>query len=178
MKSSLFLILVLLSFTIMAQENPEEFCDDNYYCTPKMRELTAIFKKGNSQFSQDSLTAFSGGCWHLSDLYNPEFEHHGAFLFERDGSELLARGNFFFFWGQDPLLGMSTAEVKDWFIERNAKATKTTVTSNQVELQFLGTGSDYHYWFRNNQANDKVIMIAKQKTDGSLGMIFCELKRH
>jgi hypothetical protein len=178
MKRYLLSILVVLSFKVMAQENPAEFCDDNYFCTAKMRELTDAFVKGNAQFGQEPLTAFSGGCYHLSELYNSEHEHHGAFIFEHEGSDLYSKGSFFFFWEQDPFLGMSVPEVKNWFIERNAKPTKTVVTAEQVELQYLGTGSDYHYWFRNNKANDKIIMIAKQKSDSYLGMIFCELNRH
>lgn len=174
----LLAIFVLLAFNVSANENPVEFCDGNDYCTPKMHALTEEFKNGNAAFAQESISAFSGGCFHLSELYNSEHEHHGAFVFERKGDDLFSKGSFFFFYEQDPFLGMDVHDMTKWFEERNSASAKTVVSTEQVELQYLGTGSDYHYWFRSSKASDKVIMIAKQKSENYLGLIFCELKRH
>jgi len=171
----LLMLFSLLSFSVFAfAEDPSTFCDENPYCTDKMNQITSEYKLGNDQFASLPLSAFSGGCYHLSPLYESSHEHHGAFIFERSQDDLMTDGIFSFFYEQDPFDGVSALEMKAWFQSQNSTMVQTVQRNNQIELQFLGDQSDYHYWFRNNKQQTKLLVIAKQQSSGYSGLIFCE----
>ena len=174
-KLLMFLFLTALSFSVFAvDENPATFCDENPFCTEKMNLITSEFKLGNNQFASLPLSAFSGGCFHINSLYDSAHEHHGAFFFERSQNDLMTDGIFSFFYESDPFDGVSALEMKEWFQSQNSKMAKAIEQKNSVELQFLGDQSDYHYWFRNNKEQTKLLVIAKQQSSNHSALIFCE----
>jgi hypothetical protein len=175
MKLLLMLSLIFIFQSAWAAENPADFCSGNSECTEKMQEISLGYKNGNGQFKKEDLIRFSGSCYHLSYLYDKNHEHHSAFIFEKNGRDLMADGIFTFFYEEDPFSKMSSLELKNWFINNKSKMVKTIKKFNHVELQFLGPGSDYHYWFRNNQNNSKLYLIGKQLGENYLGLVFCEM---
>jgi hypothetical protein len=178
MKQILLLSLLLTCFQVLAQvEDPATFCDENPQCTDRMREITQGYKMGSNQISNEQLVGFSGACYHLSSMYDSSHEHHGSFIFERTNEALMADGIFNFFFEADPYQNMSSIELKNWFIQNGSRPSKATESESQVELQYLGDSSDYHYWFRNNKDLSKMYLIAKQASSDYLGFIYCEMNR-
>jgi hypothetical protein len=176
------LVITLFSTHLHAEEiNPAGFCNETGMCTKKMISITQTYEKGNADFQKEALSAFSGACYHLSDLYDPEHEHHGAFVFSHDEvkpADLMTTGVFSFFAESDPYAQMSSVELKDWFIKNNSRFDKTIVKADHVELQYLTELSNYTYWFRQDARAKKLILIGKQIGEDSFGYIFCELKKH
>lgn len=185
MKKIILVLFFILSFSPhfnlrASEENPSTFCDQNTQCTDKMRKIVLEYKSGNKQFSQlinDTPMGFSGSCYHISYLYDSNHEHHGAFIFERSGNDLMTDGVFNFFFNEDPYQQMTSFELKTWFLQSNSQMSLALEKTNQIELQFLGNGSDYHYWFRNNKKNNKLMLIGKQMDTSTSALIFCEMTR-
>ncbi len=165
------------SVSSSVSEDPSLFCHKNPNCTDKMNKISQNFKKGNVLFAKENLIGFSGACFHLSYLYDSLHEHHGAFVFEKNQNDLMADGIFLFFYPSDPFNNMTSQELKDWFIESKSTMVKTNVKASVVELQFLGEGSDYHYWMRSDKSNSKLFVIGKQASNNYDGLLFCELNR-
>ena len=182
MKKIILLVLSLstsfLSFSAFSQsENPSQFCLETNLCTEKMQTIVEGYTKGDAEFSSESLIGFSGSCYHLSDLYDSEHEHHGAFLFERTGNELFTAGVFNFFYESDPYQKMTSSELKAWFVQNNSSFDKTSVKADHVELQYLSTESNYSYWFSENKKTHKFYVLGKQIGEDYLGYVFCEMNR-
>lgn len=178
MKNLILLTTLLVSFNVNSQTaDPSQFCMETNQCTKKMQSILDGYKDGNANFSKESLTGFSGSCFHLNDLYDSEHEHHGAFTFERDGINLMTTGIFSFFADEDPYQNMSSVELRNWFVENNSNFSKAIEKSDHVELQYLSPRSDYSYWFSENIKNKKFYVIGKQIGEDYLGYIFCEMNR-
>ena len=177
MKFYLIISLLIISLGVMArEENPAKFCNQNPECTQKMIEISNDYQNGNKLFSKEILDGFSGECFHLSSLYESKHAHHGAFIFEQSGRDLMADGIFTFFYNEDPFIAMNSIELKDWFISQNSHMVKTIKKLNQIEMQFLGDTSDYHYWFRSHPKTGKLLVIGKQASSEYLGFVFCEME--
>lgn len=176
-----FILLVLLNFSLHAfsqTENPVEFCNDTKACTEKMLQISKDYAAGNSDFAKEDLIGFSGACYHLASIYNPDHRHHGAFLFERHERDYLATGIFSFFAEEDPFKSLSAPELKDWLLQNQSRFAKTIETETQVELQYLEPKFNLHYWFRSHNENTKLSLIAKQAFGAAdTFYIFCEMAR-
>ncbi len=178
MKTIILFTFAFINFSLFADESdPSKFCEQSYECTETMSKISAQYENGNSKFSSEKLIAFSGSCYHISPLYHAETEHHGVFVFERTNKGLMANGSFNFFWGYDQYEDMNASQIKDHFIATGTSFDKTMETGNQVELQYLGDESDYHYWFRSEKANKNMFLIAKQASTDYAGFIFCKMSR-
>ena len=176
MKVLIFYFLVLTSHHLHAlDEDPATFCTQNNLCTDKMVEISKDYKNGNINFTTENLSGFSGSCFHISSLYDSNHEHHGAFIFERSDKDLMADGIFMFFYDTDPFKEMNSIQLKDWFTTNNSQMVKTIQKRKQIEMQFLGDNSDYHYWFRNNKRNNHLALIGKQSNAFYLGFVFCDM---
>lgn len=177
----LFFLMATLIFSnaLLADEiNPAELCVETGKCTKKMLAISKAYEKGNAGFQNNELSSFSGGCYHLSDLYDPEHEHHGAFVFEKSGADLLTTGIFSFFSESDPYAQMTSVELRDWFVKDHSRFDKTIIKEDHIELQYLTEFTNYTYWFRQDARAKNLLLIAKQIGEDSFGYIFCELKKH
>jgi hypothetical protein len=179
MKFIPLLTLLVISLNVFASfEDPKTFCSETGACTSKMLEITSNYSEGNADFSRKTPMAMSGACYHLSPTYYPEREHHGGFLFERQGKDLMSTGIFSFFSDTDPYRNMSYDEMKADLAKTSAPFSKTIEKHDQVELQYLTHRSDLHYWFRSSLDGKKVYMISKQAIEEYLGFIFCDFDVH
>jgi hypothetical protein len=179
MKKTTLLSLLILSLHAFAQqENPALFCTQTDQCTDQMLAITRGYSEGNANFSQAPLAAISGACYHISSAYDRNHEHHGGFVFERRGKDLFTAGEFSFFADEDPYQHLNSLEMKEYFVKANSRFEKTMENPTQIELQYLTSRSDLHYWFRSSQDGKKVYMIAKQAIEDYLGFIFCETNVH
>jgi hypothetical protein len=180
MKQIIFISLLALTLSAQAQleDDPSTFCAKNgSHCTEKMRSITDQYNAGNSDFTKEDLIGFSGSCYHISETYDKNHEHHGAFLFARDKNNqtLATTGIFSFFAEQDPYKEMNSVELRDYFVKTNSRFSKAIEKPNQVELQYLSERADLHYWFRTNPQTGKFLLIASQAIETYLGFIFCEM---
>jgi hypothetical protein len=172
-------LILLTSLHLMAQEHtdPSIFCDEIGFCTQSMLNITKGFKAGDTEFSKNKLSGFSGSCYYISPFYDQNHEHHGAFLFEKSPKALMATGIFSFFAEQDPYKEMNSVELKQWFINRNSRFSETIVTSNQVELRYLTEESDIHYWFRSSSDGKQIFIISRDVNINYLEFGFCKMDR-
>ena len=168
-------ILILFLSSPAFASDPSTICDENSSCTHPMQQIVENYKKGNVDFSKFELSGFSGSCYYISPIYDSAHEHHGAFLFERNSSVLFATGIFSFFTAVDPYKDMNAVELKKWFVENQSTFTGTTETNDQVELEYMGERSDFHYWFRSNTEKNKLYVLGQQFAAGQNSDVFCDL---
>jgi hypothetical protein len=177
MKLFLGLIFILVSLNIFAKNsNPLDFCHQIGNCTSKMLEITKEYKVGNGKFTKENLSAFSGSCYHISPLYDPDHEHHGAFYFENENKEFKIDGIFSFFFEADPYQDLNSEGVKELFLQRGSVPFKAIKKMDHAELWIKSTKpSDFHYWFKTNQDQSKMFLIGMQFSGTDPNFVFCEL---
>ena len=170
-----------MSFALIAKENnPVLFCQETENCTPKMLDITNQYKVGNGKFTKLNLTAYSGSCYHISALYDPNHEHHGVFYFQQENNEYLIDGEFGFFYDEDPYKTMSSKEVRQVFLERGSKPMRALKRIDRAELEIkTSKTSDFHYWFRSSANQEKMYLIGVQFSGSEPELVYCDLdNRH
>ncbi|MBO9665430.1 MAG: hypothetical protein J7501_01280 [Bdellovibrio sp.] len=183
------LITVLAAFTTTASASsqqqqapvpePTELCDGNP-CSEPMLNVIAGYKDGVGGFANDDLTGFSGKCFHLNPQYNPNFAHHGGFVFDKTAGELNVSGMFSFFYGEDPYAEMSAEEMKAAFAKAGSTGTPAKVTEDHVEVAHLYDTIDIRYWHRTDASHKNLFVIGRtaDTTYGMSSAVFCKMIRH
>lgn len=181
---TLALILLVSIFTTHAfaaqtfSPDPTQLCNGSS-CSQPMLSIIEDYKHGSAQFAQVDLSAYSGKCFHLNSMYDPEYAHFGAFVFQKS-APLYIMGIFGFFYESDPYAGLTPEETKSELILRGSKGAEGILEKDHAELVYLGERSELRYWFRNS-ADQKSMLVIGRQSDGAAGvssMLFCRMLKH
>jgi hypothetical protein len=178
MKPILFLFLLLFqNLSAGVEIDPSRLCQETRLCTDRMQEISTQFSRGTGSFSMAQLEGYSGGCYHISPLYNSEHKHYGAFIFERQGTALMTSGVFSFFPEADPYENMSALEIKQWLQRTGFPFYKTKKSHNWIELQLLSPDAEFHYWLSAGIDLKNVYLIGQQISTDYEAYIYCSMQR-
>ncbi|MEQ1722164.1 MAG: hypothetical protein ABL930_03250 [Pseudobdellovibrio sp.] len=178
----LFLITLLFSTICLAQisDDPSQFCNENQ-CTENMQRISDNYTVGNANFAQEKLSAYSGTCYHLNPLYNPEDKHYGVMTFENNGAEFLNNGYWGFFFNENPYDGISAEDVKKDVDSKHSPG-YGEIFDDHTELGYISESSNINYWFKSSPDLNQLYAIGRwlgSKVDYSNEQfMFCELMRH
>ncbi|AZZ36271.1 hypothetical protein CIK05_05530 [Bdellovibrio sp. qaytius] len=179
---ALALLVLIINSTAFAANNlssdPTQFCNGNS-CSEPMLAIIEDYKQGSAQFAQADLSAYSGKCFHLNSMYDPNYAHVGAFVFEKS-APLHIMGIFGFFYESDPYAGLTPEETKSELILRGSKGAEGILEPDHAELAYVGENSELRYWFRNSADQNSMLVIGRQ-ADGNGGMsslLFCHMLKH
>ncbi|MDG0816030.1 hypothetical protein [Bdellovibrio svalbardensis] len=160
--------------------DPSNFCVENPQCSEPMKNIAKSYGEGFATFTQKNVSAFSGKCFHMDPIYDPDHAHFGAFAFESQPSKILINGLFGFFYEGDPFAGMTVGETIAAIREGSAQASEGVLRPDHVELAFKTSATDIRYWFRSDKAQKNLFVIGKQVSanSSSAKLVFCKLLAH
>lgn len=181
--SCLFAVLALWTRPVLADQgdavNPTELCD-GAGCSEPMLNIVKAYSEGFGGFANQDITGYSGKCFHMNSMYDPNYAHFGAFTFERANEGTVITGLFGFFYDSDPYSGMSAAEMKSAFKAGGSNGSLGITRADHTELVYKYPASELRYWFRSNKSRNVLFLIGRM-TDGNHGissMVFCKMLRH
>lgn len=159
--------------------DPTSICNGGV-CSEQMTNIIDGYKEGSGTFTDQSLVGYSGKCFHLSPHYNPGKAHHGGFIFQKDESSLGASGIFSFFYEEDPLLDMTSEQMKKHFEERGSKLSPATQNGDHVELTHIYEETDIRYSYRSDSSKQNLFVIGSTSDKGGnvSSAVFCKMIRH
>lgn len=112
-------------------------------------------------------------------MYNPDYPHFGAFVFQKS-APIHIMGIFGFFYESDPYAGLTPEETKSELILRGSKGAEGILEPDHAELAYVGESSELRYWFRSSADQNSMFVIGRQ-ANGSGGMsslLFCHMLKH
>lgn len=162
MLTSIFIVLSsLFSTPTHAQgEDPSRFCDV-LDCSKPMHEISQAYRAGNKNFTNHDLTAYSGACYHISPIYDPNYAHYGVKTFRREGNQLLVNGFFGFFYNEDPYAQNTAAEIEEDLSHRYTP-NAGEIHEDYAALNFYTDTTAINYWYRSSPDESKLYLISRQ----------------
>lgn len=173
-------ILVIMALFTAANtfaSDPTQLCN-GHNCSEPMLAIIEEYKQADAEFAQADLSAYSGKCFHLNSMYNPDYPHFGAFVFEKS-APIHIMGIFGFFYESDPYAGLTAEETKSELILRGSKGAEGILETDHAELAYIGESSELRYWFRSSVDQNSMFVIGRQAYSGSMSsLLFCHMLKH
>lgn len=174
----------LVTFTSMAFADegsaidPSQLCDGGG-CSEPMMSIAKSYAEGFADFTQKDVSGFSGKCFHLDNMYDPNYAHYGAFTFAHEQNQLVINGMFGFFYNEDPYAGMSASELRSALEKGGSTGSPGIVRPDHVELAYVTPTSEIRYWYRSDKAKGTLFVIGLQASQGATtSLVFCKLLAH
>ena len=158
--------------------DPSQFCDGGGCSTP-MIAIAKAYGEGFADFAQKDISGFSGKCFHLDNIYDPNYAHYGAFTFAHEKNQLFINGMFGFFYEEDPYSGLSAVDLRSALEKNGSKGTAGVVRADHIELAYIEPSSEIRYWYRSDKIKKTLYVIGRQMAAGSTtSLVFCKLLAH
>ena len=172
----LILVLFVTGFSFRAlSEDAATFCDETVECTPVMKNISKKYSAANTDFVNLKESAYSGACYHINQQYNSKTKHHGAFAFEKSGSQILSGGVFAFFYDEDPYKNLSGHQLNEWLKTNSSAFQAIAVSKAEAKLEYLNPNSNISYWFRSSADKNSLFVIGKDVGDSAINLVFCQM---
>ncbi|MEK2689727.1 hypothetical protein [Bdellovibrio sp. GT3] len=183
--SSLVILLSSITGSAHAEPTPGPVVDptsicNGEVCSEPMINIVDGFRDGQGGFADESLTGYSGKCFHLSPHYNADKAHHGGFIFDKSQAPVGIAGRFNFFYEEDPYSGMTAQEMKDGFVQSGGNLSPGMETANDVQLAHIYDEIDIRYWYRSDTTKRNLFVIGStsDKSGNVAAAVFCKMNRH
>jgi hypothetical protein len=183
--SSLVILLSAITGTAKAEPTPGAVVDptticNGGVCSEPMTNIVDGYSHGVAGFADQSLTGYSGKCFHLSNQFDPNYAHHGGFIFAKNENELGITGAFNFFYNEDPYQDMSAEQMQDYFVKGGSKLSPGKETSTEVQLAHIYDETDIRYSYRSDDSKKNLFVIGStsDKSGNVQAAVFCKMVRH
>ena len=157
-------------------EDPSKFCD-NIACSDPMKQVSQKYAEGNSQFALESLSAYSGSCYHIYPNLDPNDAHYGVYAFKNEAGTFSVNGFFGFFYNDDPYANSSASQVWDDLSQKGYKSSVGAIRTDHAELSFVTAKTNIQYWYRNSLDMKKLYLIGRWQGEGWGTFMFCDLNQ-
>ncbi len=181
--ASVFLATLIFSSLGWADQgsaiDPSQLCEGNP-CSQPMINISQQYKEGFADFAGQDLSAYSGKCFHMNSMYDPNYAHYGAFVFAKSSQRMMISGLFGFFYDEDPYSGMNAEEMKSAFEKSGSNGAPGIVRPDHIELAYIYPVAELRYWFRSDKSKKTLFMIGRQadNANGISSLVFCKMLRH
>ncbi|QDK43969.1 hypothetical protein DOM22_01730 [Bdellovibrio sp. ZAP7] len=183
--SSLVIFVSAITGTAKAESAPGPVVDptticDGSVCSEPMQNIVDGYSQGVSGFANQGLIGYSGKCFHLTSHFDPNYAHHGGFIFEKSENQIAISGMFNFFYSEDPYQDMTAQEMKQRFADNGSKLSPGTETATEVQLAHIYDETDIRYSYRSDVSKKNVFVIGttSDKSGNVSSAVFCKMLRH
>lgn len=169
-------IFVTFSLVLQSWAFAAPVCFPKQSCTEKMQQIEQLYDQGDLSFANQTLSAYSGDCFHLSSLYDPNFTHHGTFVFFNNKGDMQMYGELGFFFGRNPYSELTTDQLLSKLGDQAPG--HLNVADGQAVVQYDSEETMIKYSFRSTPDSKKLYVINEVMSGFTQSFMFCSMDAH
>ncbi len=174
------LALGFIMTALNAQAFPDTPPDACYTgCTSKMKEILDNFDHATTPSLEPAV--YSGECYHLSSMYDPNHTHYGVMMFDKEdqNAKPFFAMIFAFFYQSDEFAKWDVPTARTQMApEWKSFGRNIIVASETARVEYINKDGSpgMLYWMRQNPTDKTIYQITYWS--GSTVISFCEYKAH
>lgn len=178
-----FVVAALVWFfsgTLLAREDIPSLCADTE-CTDAMLKIDSEFQKLQTAPDFSNLPqVYHGKCFMMGFATPEEDTQYGVTMITNQNGQPYFSGLFSFASPTDPYATMTFDEIVHSLEISGSKPKEVTFENNAAHVQFLTSGSEINYWFRQDPKTQELYLISRWNFTNSyqLLQVFCRMQAH